>query len=379
MNPIGNSDHNPVQRRTEADEEKSMRQIRQFCSIAILSLCSSSLMAANNPVDENWWPSEFGAEDQRGAINYITPEKRLEAVQLVKQGKTLTLGMPYHNGMPLVPGRTYSLMIPGAGKPLHGPAPWQGEDFKHTFNDEFISSELGQVGTQFDGLAHPMIWVSADTGWPEGNYLYNGRRMEDYGHGRGMQVNGIEHAAEVGFFTRGIMVDIPLLKAVGRLEKGYEITLADFKAALQQQGIEDASQGDVVLIRTGWIQLWKSYLDANGRIIGSPAEVHAANEEFLSGEPGVSAGLCEYLAERKISMLVTDQGAIEPLGGENQVAGAPFGYCHMNLLVRRGIYLFESIDMEGLSQEKAYEFLFTWAPLKLVGATGSPGNPMVAW
>ena len=48
-------------------------------------------------------------------------------------------------------------------------------------------------------------------------------------------------------------------------------------------------------------------------------------------------------------------------------------------LRRRGIYLFENVDMEGLSRERVYEFLFTWAPLKLVGATGSPGNPIVAW
>jgi len=356
-----------------------MNLIRNCWTSVFLILCSCSSMAANNPIDEKWWPSEFGADDQRGAVNYITPEKRLEAVQLVKQGKTLTLGMPYHNGMPLVSGRTYSLMIPGAGKPLHGPAPWQGEDFKHTFNDEFISSELGQVGTQFDGLAHPMIWVSAETGWQEGNYMYNGRRMEDQGHGRGMRVNGIEHVAQVGFFTRGILIDMPRLKNVKRLAKGEEITVADFQRALELQGIEDASPGDVVLVRTGWIQLWKSYLDETGNIIGSPDEVRAANEEFLSGEPGPSAELCEYLAQKKISMLVTDQGAVEPLGGENQSPEAPFGYCHMNLLVRRGIYLFESLDLEDLSQEQVYEFLFTWAPLKLVGATGSPGNPIVAW
>jgi kynurenine formamidase len=356
-----------------------MWRAHHFLTAGFAVLLSSSVVAANNPVDENWWPSEFGAEDQRGAVNYITPEKRLAAVKLVKQGRTLTLGMPYHNGMPLVPGRTYSLSIPGAGQPMHGPAPWQGEEFKHTFNDEFLVSELGQVGTQFDGLAHPMIQVHDQSGWKDGNYMYNGRRLEDYGHGRGMQVNGVEHAAEAGFFTRGIMLDIPLLKGVERLEKGFEITLADFQEALQKQGIEDASQGDVVLIRTGWIQLWKSYLDATGRIIGSADEVEAANREFMSGEPGVSAELCDYLAQRKISMLVTDQGAVEPLGGAHQSAGEPFGYCHMNLLVRRGIYLFESIDMEGLAKEKAYEFLFTWAPLKLVGATGSPGNPIVAW
>jgi len=356
-----------------------MNLIRKFGASAVLILCSCSSMAANNPIDENWWPSEFGADDQLGAVNYITPEKRLEAVQLVKQGRTLTLGMPYHNGMPLVPGRTYSLMIPGAGKPLWGPMNWQGGDFKITFNDEFISSELGQVGSQFDGLAHPMIRVSAETGWKEGNYMYNGRRMEDQGHGRGMRVNGVEHVAQVGFFTRGILIDMPRLKGVKRLAKGEEITVEDFQRALEVQKIEDAGQGDVVLIRTGWIQLWKSYLDGTGNIIGSDAEVQAANQEFLSGEPGPSAELCEYLAQRKISMLVTDQGAVEALGANARPADAPFGYCHMNLLVRRGIYLFESLDLEALSNEMVYEFLFTWAPLKLVGATGSPGNPIVAW
>lgn len=356
-----------------------MKQMQIKWLGGVLLLCSTAVMAANNPVDENWWPGEFGAEDQRGAVNYITPEKRLEAVKLVRQGKTLTLGMPYHNGMPLVPGRTYSLMIPGAGKPMHGPAPWQGEEFKQTFNDEFLVAELGQVGSQFDGPGHPMIWVAGQEGWKEGNYLYNGRRFEDYGHGRGLQVNGVEHVAEVGFFTRGILIDMPVLKGVKRLQKGEEITVADFRQALKQQNIDNASQGDVVLIRTGWIQLWKSYLDETGHITGSAEEVYAANQEFMSGEPGVSAELCEYLAQKKIAMLVTDQGAVEPLGGENRSPDAPFGYCHMNLLVRRGIYLFESLDMEALSREKAYEFLFTWAPLKLVGATGSPGNPIVAW
>ena len=55
-----------------------------------------------------------------------------------------------------------------------------------------------------------------------------------------------------------------------------------------------------------------------------------------------------------------------------------FGYCHMNLIVRCGISNFENLDLDVLSQEKVYEFLFTWSPLKLVGATGSPGNPIAA-
>jgi len=336
-------------------------------------------MAGNNPVDENWWPSEFGADDKYGALNYITPEKRLEAVKLVKQGKTLTLGMPYQQGMPLVSGRTFTLLIPGAGRPMWGPMRWQDEKFKLSFNDEIVTSEIGQVGTQFDGLGHPMIWVNGSNGWVEGNYMYNKRRLEDTSNGHGLQANGVENAANIGFFTRGIMIDVPALRGVQRLEKGDEVTVNDFKAALKKQGIADAGKGDVVLIRTGWIQLWKSYLDEDGKIAGSPDEIRKVNDEYNSSEPGVSAELCEYLAGRKIAMLLADQGAIEPVDNTRGPGPVPFGYCHMNLVVRRGIYLFENIDMEGLSHEQVYEFLFTWAPLKLVGATGSPGNPIVAW
>ena len=135
----------------------------------------------------------------------------------------------------------------------------------------------------------------------------------------------------------------------------------------------------MVLIRTGWIQLWKAYLDDNGRIASPTGVVQAANAEYGSVEPGVSAALCDHLANQQIVMLMADQGGIEPVGKDRDEAAAPFGYCHVNLLMRRGIYLFENIDMEGLAREGAHEFLFTWAPLKLVGATGSPGNPMAAW
>ena len=51
----------------------------------------------------------------------------------------------------------------------------------------------------------------------------------------------------------------------------------------------------------------------------------------------------------------------------------------MNLTARRGITNFENLDLDKLSREKAYEFAFAWSPLKLIGATGSPGNPVAAW
>jgi len=211
-------------------------------------------MAGNNPVDENWWPSELGANDEAGGTGYITPQKRIEAAKLVKRGKMALLGHPYSNHMPLVPGRTFALSIPGA--PTHGPLNWPGDNYSMTFMDELVTAEIGQVGTQWDGLAHPMIRIQGVSGWKDGDYFYNKNRLQDVETARGMQKVGTEKAG--GFFTRGILIDIAALKGVARLEKGYAITMADFRAALQKQGIGDATQGDVVMFRTGWNSLWKT-------------------------------------------------------------------------------------------------------------------------
>ncbi len=249
---------------------------------------------------------------------------------------------------------------------------WPGEHFDMTFMDELVTAEIGQVGTQWDGLGHPMIRIQDVEGWKDGNYFYNGHRLEDVGGPRGLQKAGTEHIAEVGFFARGILINIAALKGVDRLAKGYAITMADYKAALKAQGIDDAGKGDVVLFRTGWNSLWKDYTRL-------PEERAADHAEFGSGEPGVSPEVCDHLAEMNISMVGSDTWGLEPYNTETLGDPESFAYGHMNLVARRGITNFENLDLDALSGAKAYEFLFTWAPLKLVGATGSPGNPIAAW
>lgn len=345
---------------------------------AAAGLCLSGVaFAGNNPVDEPWWPSEFGPDDQAGATAYITPQKRIDAAKLVKRGKMALLGMPYSNHMPLVPGRTFALSIPGM--PTHGPLNWPGDNFSMTFMDELVTAEIGQVGTQWDGLAHPMIRVEGVTGWKDGDYFYNKQRLQDVGTPRGMKKNGTEQAG--GFFTRGILIDIAALKGVKVLPKGYAITLADYKEALQKHGIKDATQGDVVLFRTGWNALWKTnHLGRpNGEKVKSDEQIAKDSAEFGSGEPGVAAEVCDYLAAKKISMIGSDTWGLEPFDFGKDGVPPSFAYCHMNLVARRGIFNFENLDLDDLSADKAYEFLFAWAPLKLVGATGSPGNPVAAY
>lgn len=344
----------------------------------LLTALAGDAAADNNPVDEQWWPSEFGAEDQAGATNYITPAKRIAAAALVRMGEVATLGMPYHARMPLFTGRVFSLSIPGGGNPTHHLA-WSGDGYAQTFMDELVTAQIGQVGTQFDSLAHPMIKISGKQaqGWQDGNYLYNGHRLEDIGGPYGMKKMGTEQVGS--FFTRGIIIDLVKLKG-GPLPLGYPITLADYRAALKQAGIADAGEGDVVLFRTGWNDLWRDNLTK------TPDQVAADNATFNSGGPGISPEVCDHLASRKIAMMGADNWGIEPYDFTGKSAWptpAPelkeWAYCHMNLSARRGIYLFENLDLKDLGERGPAEFLFTWAPLKLVGATGSPGNPIAAW
>lgn len=326
----------------------------------------------NNPVDQNWWPSEFGADDRAGATNWITPESRMKAAQLVQQGKVITLGMPYHSRTPLFPGRIYSLTIPGGGNPTHD-LPWHG-DMRQTFMDEMVTAQIGQVGTQFDGLGHPMIRITGreSEGFPDGNYLYNGLRLEEIGTPYGIRELGVENVGS--FFTRGILIDMVALRG-DNLAKGYSITLDDYKEALKRQGIDDAEQGNVVLVRTGWNDLWRDNQTK------SQEDALSDNDEFNSGGPGVSPEVCDHLAERKVSMLGMDNWGIEPYDFSQMPPSEidAWAYCHMNLTARRGIYLFENLDLKTLGEEGVYEFLFSWAPARLVGATGAPGNPIAAY
>ncbi len=90
----------------------------------------------------------------------------------MKQGKTATLERPDYNGMPLVPGRTYAVSIPGGGTPTHGSLNWPGGHCAQTCMDELLTAAIGQVGTQWDGLGHPMIRIQGIEGWKDGNYFY---------------------------------------------------------------------------------------------------------------------------------------------------------------------------------------------------------------
>ena len=103
-----------------------------------------------------WWPSRWGAADEAGASNLITPEKVLDAVKWIRDGKIYRIGRVYEAGMPIFGGRSSRCAFPSA--PTGGPF---GEN-KLVYNDEFLATEIGQVGTQFDGLGHIGLQLGKD-------------------------------------------------------------------------------------------------------------------------------------------------------------------------------------------------------------------------
>jgi kynurenine formamidase len=317
-----------------------MLMTRILSTAAILIVLTSGASAENRP-GENASPSEWGTDDERGAANRITPQKILEAAELITEGQVYELGRVYEAGMPLFPGRHYSLTIPGS--PTGGPF----GDNALVYHDEMISGQLGQVGTQFDGLGHIGNRVDGE------DVFYNGFKRSDFGTATGLEKLGIENVGV--FVTRGVLIDVAGYKGVDRLSVGTVITAKDLQEALRQQAV-DISEGDVVLIHTGHGQLWM-----------------VDNDEYNRGAPGIGMEAALWLAEKKIVMTGADTWPVEVIPPENPELAFPV---HQELIVRRGIYNFENLDLAQLAADKVYEFAFMFAPLKFKGATGSPGNPV---
>ena len=311
------------------------------------------------PMARQWWPSRWGEGDQVGATNHMTPAVALDAASLIKTGKVYSLGRVYEYGMPLFGQRVFALRIPGA--------PTGGAFGKNQviWHDEILTTEIGQVGTQFDGLAHIGARVG-DAGDLSQEVFYNGFTTKDLHNSDGeagatvgaygLQKLGMEHVKP--FFCRGILFDVMGLK--GRmLDKGEEITVSDLKACLDRQGMteEDITEGCAALWRTGWGEtLWMK-----------------DNARFNSGEPGIGVSAAEWLAAKGISVGAADCWAIECVPNPDPNLAFPV---HQVFLTKNGIHILENVRLDHLAADGVYKFAFIFSSLPIKGATGSPGNPI---
>ncbi len=308
----------------------------QALAVAFLILTSAVASRSEDAKPAEDCRSPWGADDQRGATNRLTPAKTLEAASLIKQGKIYQLGRAYEAGMPFYGARSYNIVIPEMRGPI-------GSN-QLTWNEEFVAAQIGQVGTQFDGLAHIGI----------NGRFFNCNEAKDFVRAEGMTKLGVENVGS--FFTRGVLIDAAGFKGVARLEKGYEITVADLQGALARQGVS-LREADAVLIHTGWGSLWMK-----------------DNATYSSGAPGIGLAAGQWLADQKVVLVGSDTTGVEV--GPNPEFPKSEAIVHQLMITRNGIHFLENLDTSELARDKVYEFAFIFSPLKLKGATGSPGNPI---
>ncbi len=294
----------------------------------------------------NW--GKWGAEDERGALNYITEEKRVRAAALVQRGKTFPLSIPVTGGMGPQPGEG------GRSNPLHfmtatGCDPISavelGENARYT--DDFLAMMV-QGGTQWDALCH--IYY--------GDKLYNGHPASSV-DSRGASRNGIDKV-HGEFASRGVLLDMARHKGVDQLADGYAISVADLEAAEAAQGVE-VGEGDILVLRTGQMVDTQGFTDWSA---------------FRRPEPGLHWQTAAWLDTRRIAAVAADNSMVEASGVLDGV-WVPF---HMLALSNLGIHLGEFWYLEELAADCAedgvYEFFLVAQALPITGGTGSPINPL---
>lgn len=283
---------------------------------------------------------EFGKRDEAGAINLITPEKRVSAAKEVRSGRAVNLANPISKtatGDFVVPLAHEIFVFP----PLAGP-----DSPEVAAGDVFTINYHGALHSHMDGVSH--------FGWD--GQLYNGFPFTPTDEG--FSNVGLEHIAARGIFTRGVLVDLPALYGIDSLKPGTVITVEHLEAWENAMGVK-VSSGDVLLIRTGrWVLAAK---DEGFNPLASTAGLHATVGPWLK-ERGVAAIGCDAISD------------VMP-GGVESV----FNPVHVMANYALGMPIFDHLQLDELAEvareEGRYSFLFTASPLHIQGATGSPLTP----
>lgn len=302
---------------------------------------------ADPPTGPHNW-GRWGAADQRGALNLLTPEVVRAAAGSVREGRVLSLSMPIRGSTSSAAPSTVP-HLRGRPLPQHFMAV-DGADYAagvrpvgaglSVADDALIVSAHGTT-THLDALAH--MWT--------GDRLYNGHpasRVRSYGATR----CGVEHVPAI--VARGVLFDVAAARGVPHLPVDARIGPDELTAC----GGE-LRPGDVAVIRTGW-----------------PTVYARDPDEYWSGQPGLSHAGGRWLAERDVALVACDNAAISGLNAAGGTDESLAEDLHLLFLWRHGIYLAELLWLEELARAGATEFLFVAAPLRIEGGTGSPINPL---
>ena len=295
----------------------------------------------------NW--GKWGEDDERGAVNYLTEAQVLRGIRAVEHGRTFSLGVPIgrEEGDPKTPGRPDAQHYMRRDRGHYESGKVEGDD-RQGADDVLFLPVHGT--THVDALGH--AWYDDE--------LYSGFDPETTKGG--LDRCSVEPIAEHGVVGRGVLLDIARYRGVDHLERNEHVTLEELLACADEQGVE-IEDSDVPLIRTGWIERF-----------------YAGDREPVLeyDEPGITytEELVEWFHDTEIPAFVTDTLASEQTYSEMGLR-LPL---HATLIRDQGVLFTEIALLDELAADCAddgkYDFLYTCSPLKIVGATGSPVNPI---
>jgi kynurenine formamidase len=297
----------------------------------------------------NW--GRWGAEDELGTVNLITPGKRVAASGLVREGVSVTCARPIVTD--IAADTTFQplrfMVDSGEGRDTASPA----RLLERRGASEFIGMVFhGYTITHVDAPSH-YFW--------EGK-LYNGRSCDLVTSREGATVASVELLRD-GVVSRGVLLDVARTRGIRWMEPGEGVMPLDLEAAERAAGVR-VEAGDILLVRTGYYAR---------RLAEGP--VHP----LRAGSPALHVACCPWLRERGVAMVGSDT--------HNDIHPPPYpalgNSFHVVALVAMGLWLIDNANLEDLAQACAargrWEFLLTIAPLRLRNVTGSPVNPVAVF
>ena len=291
----------------------------------------------------NW--NRWGADDQKGAVNLITPAKRKRALATVKEGESFSMARDAEmtaavdNPAPIVS------KMKRIGK---GQVP---NKFKvGGATDTFFIDYHGYAHTHMDTLCHFLYDQKMYNGYSQDNVTEEGALKNS--------IINFKH----GIITRGVLMDMARYKGVDYLEPGTAIHPEDLEGWEKKAGVKVES-GDVMIVRTGrWARR-----DAKG-----PWPIS-------EGLAGLHMACAEWMHKRDVAIIGGDDAQdVLPSG----VTGIPQPI-HTLCIVAMGMPIFDNLDLELIGREaekrKRWDFLVTASPAAVPRATGSVLNPIATF
>lgn len=289
-------------------------------------------------------PSKWGADDTIGSANLVTAERTLMASKLIKQGKSMPLGITIGSDTPAFPPRSLNLQVVQPNQ--QGGQKLSGFGYEGNYNDDVLQTWIG-IGSQLDGLGH----------LGENGKYYNCLDEKEISVITGLTKLGTHDVPPL--VGRAVIVDMAKHFGVETMEAGQHFGEADIKAAAEAQNVT-MGEGDIILFHTGW---------TDGKFDSEPAAWGGA-------EPGLNNEGAVYLASLNPMAVGADTWGVESVP---PAEGDKLFYGHVTLLKDNGIYILETMNTGPVLRDGVNEFMFVLGQARIKGSVQAMINPVALY